>query len=424
MIEPFSSNHQTAQGGSEKVDLVVYVEELAGEGDYWLSITDAARICRVQDVSIRRAIAKGNLSVRRKRAGQNKRTRFVRASDLPRAGFPIIDESAAITTEIGKVDILSIPRQQQQIVQDHRQLLSELANLRTGNATEHTEIRADLQQQQAAWQIALQTAQQAQTQQHTLLETRLVQEQTQLQQTLTETEQRLSQTLQTLCQDVAHLQTETRQHAEGFHKLLRAQQTALEVAQQEHQRALTAFAAQQQQQIDAYQARVQAQFQQLEQTAREHALSIETQVQGIEQAANEHLAACEQRMTASLAEQTRQFEARLVILNAQLAAAQSKVEQLEQHLSERDQAIARELQSQQRQLGQHAQLLPLLPYAQQSLLTTQDEQRWTQALAEMEARLLAVQRQEQARVQPLLALFTPERLEALARLLADDDAKK
>jgi len=420
VLEPFSSNPRTAQSEGEKVDLVVYVEELGGESDYWLSITDASRICRVQDVSIRRAITRGSLPVRRQRAGQNKRTRFVRASDLPRAGFPIIDESAAITTEIGKADILSIPRQQQQIVQDHRQLLSELADLRTSNATEHTELRTDLQQQQVAWQ----TAQQTQTQQHTLLETRLVQEQTQLHQTLTETEQRLSHTLQTLCQDIARLQTEARQNAEGFHKLLHAHQAALEAAQQENRRELTELAAQQQQQMERYHARVQAQFQQLEQTAHEHALRMETQLQEVKQTANEHLAACEQRMADSLAEQTRQFDVQLVALNAKLASAQHKVEQLEQRLSERDQELARELQSQQEQLGQHAQLLPLLPYTQQSLLTAQDEQRWTQKLAEMEARLLAAQRQEQARYQPLLALFTSERLETLARLLADDDAKK
>lgn len=401
MIEPFSSNPQTAQGEGEKANLVVYVEELANEGDYWLSITDAARVCRVQDVSIRRAIAKGNLPVRRQRAGQNKRTRFVRASDLPRAGFPIIDESAAITTEIGKADILSIPRQQQQIVQDHRQLLSELTDLRASNATEHTNLRTDLQQQQAAWQIALQTAQQAQTHQYTLLETRLTQEQHQLHQTLAETEQRLSHTLQTLCQDVAHLQTETLQHAEGFHKLLHAQQIALEAAQQENQRALTELAAQQQQRMQEYQEHVQTQFQQLEQTAREHVLSIETQLQGVAQAANERLVECEQRMTNGLAEQTRQFEERFTALNAQLVAAQNNVAQLEQQLSKRDQEIARQLQSQQEQLDLHAQLLPLLPYAQRRLLTEHDRLEWEQALTNLEKRLLEAQRQEWIRYQAL-----------------------
>src|SRR4051812_2413274 len=100
-----SSPSGDAWENADKADRVQYVEELGGEGDYWLSLTDASRICRVQDVSIRRAITRGALPVRRQRAGQNKRTRFVRALDLAKAGFPIIDESAAITTEIGKADI-------------------------------------------------------------------------------------------------------------------------------------------------------------------------------------------------------------------------------------------------------------------------------------------------------------------------------
>ena len=40
---------------------VVFVDELAGPDDYWLSITDAARVTRRQEVSIRRWIAKGDL---------------------------------------------------------------------------------------------------------------------------------------------------------------------------------------------------------------------------------------------------------------------------------------------------------------------------------------------------------------------------
>lgn len=47
-----------------KNELVQYVEELADENDYWLSITDASRVCRVQDINIRRAIEKGHLPVR------------------------------------------------------------------------------------------------------------------------------------------------------------------------------------------------------------------------------------------------------------------------------------------------------------------------------------------------------------------------
>jgi hypothetical protein len=102
----------TASSGDDRI---CYVEELEGPDDYWLSITDAARVCRIQDVSIRRAITAGRLPVRRMPAGDNRRTRFVRASDLPRANYPILDSGAAITSEIRKVDILNIPLQQQRM---------------------------------------------------------------------------------------------------------------------------------------------------------------------------------------------------------------------------------------------------------------------------------------------------------------------
>jgi hypothetical protein len=102
---------------TQKNDRTRYVEELEGQDDYWLSITDASRICRVQDVSIRRAIASGRLPVRKQGAGDNKRTRFVRASDLPRANFPILDAGAAITSDIRKVDILDLPLQIKRLTQ-------------------------------------------------------------------------------------------------------------------------------------------------------------------------------------------------------------------------------------------------------------------------------------------------------------------
>jgi len=127
---------------------VRYVEELEGENDYWLSITDAARICRIQDVSIRRAIAAGRLPVRPTRAGDNKRTRFVRASDLPRANFPILDASAAITSDIRKVDILSIPLQQQR-----------LAEQQDAQATAFSQLEQRLTEQLAAMAEAQRAAQ-------------------------------------------------------------------------------------------------------------------------------------------------------------------------------------------------------------------------------------------------------------------------
>src|SRR5437588_11917105 len=88
-----------------------YADELAGPDDYWLTITDAARATRRQDVSIRRWISKGLLPVRRQYVGLNQRTRLVRASDLARL-TPIIDPAGAISAEHSRLDLTSIPKQQ------------------------------------------------------------------------------------------------------------------------------------------------------------------------------------------------------------------------------------------------------------------------------------------------------------------------
>ncbi len=70
----------------------------------------------------RRWVASGRLPVRKEPVGINQRTRLVRASDVARIR-PIVDPTAAITDDIHRLDLLSIPRQQAQIQQDHRQLM-------------------------------------------------------------------------------------------------------------------------------------------------------------------------------------------------------------------------------------------------------------------------------------------------------------
>ena len=105
-----------------------HVEELAGPDDYWLTITDAARATRRQDVSIRRWISKGLLPVRRQHVGLNQRTRLVRASDLA-ALTPIIDPAGAISSERGKLDLTSIPVQQAQIKMSQQEILTRLEYL-------------------------------------------------------------------------------------------------------------------------------------------------------------------------------------------------------------------------------------------------------------------------------------------------------
>jgi chromosome segregation ATPase len=105
-----------------------YADELSGPDDYWLTITDAARATRRQEVSIRRWISKGLLPVRRQNVGLNQRTRLVRASDLA-ALTPIIDPAGAITSERSRLDLTSIPVQQAQIKASQQTLLSQLEQI-------------------------------------------------------------------------------------------------------------------------------------------------------------------------------------------------------------------------------------------------------------------------------------------------------
>ncbi len=89
-----------------------HVTELAGPDDRWVSVTDASRIGRRQEHTIRTWIAQGLLPVNPERVGINKKTRQVRLSDLAKL-TPIIDPDAGIATDLGTLDLPSIPKQQQ-----------------------------------------------------------------------------------------------------------------------------------------------------------------------------------------------------------------------------------------------------------------------------------------------------------------------
>jgi DNA repair exonuclease SbcCD ATPase subunit len=98
-----------------------WVEDLSGPEDYWLTLTDAARVTRRQEVTIRRWVAAGSLPIRSRPLGLNKRTRHVRASDLSQL-TPIVDPSATISGASAQIDLLGIPSQQAQILQQHREI--------------------------------------------------------------------------------------------------------------------------------------------------------------------------------------------------------------------------------------------------------------------------------------------------------------
>jgi len=102
------------------------VTELAGPGDRWVSVTDASRIARRQEYTIRTWIAQGVLPVNPARVGINKKTRQICLSDLIKL-TPLIDPEAAIATELGTLDLPSIPKQQQQLAEQMTALQQETA---------------------------------------------------------------------------------------------------------------------------------------------------------------------------------------------------------------------------------------------------------------------------------------------------------
>jgi len=129
-----------------------YVTELAGPDDRWLSVTDAARITRRQEKSIRDWVESGKLPVHPERVGLNKRTRQVRLSDLAKL-TPIVDPEAGISTDIGLLNLPSIPKAQQRLTEQMtalQQNVSTLASQQQAFAQETRQIWETHQEQYRA----------------------------------------------------------------------------------------------------------------------------------------------------------------------------------------------------------------------------------------------------------------------------------
>jgi chromosome segregation ATPase len=144
-MDNISDEQRKAQQDAGKDDLIQYVEELASTeeyppGDAWISLTDAARVTRTSEAMARRWVTSGRLKVKKDPVGVPPRTRLVRLSDVAQIR-PIVDPTAAITGEVRKLDLASIPRQQLQIMEDHQQLLLAIAALRSGVDEFSAEIR-------------------------------------------------------------------------------------------------------------------------------------------------------------------------------------------------------------------------------------------------------------------------------------------
>jgi uncharacterized phage infection (PIP) family protein YhgE len=186
-----------------------HVTELAGPDDRWVSVTDASRIARRQEHTIRTWISQGLLPVNPVRVGINKKTRQVRLSDLVKL-TPIIDPDAGVATDLGTLDLPSIPKQQQQLMEQMTALKLEVAgqlaslggHLR-GLAGKHERFAEETRQ---IWQVH--------QQQYQALAHRDDEQQQLLQQvrdSLAEQATSYSQKLQQVRQDLSTLVAETEQ---------------------------------------------------------------------------------------------------------------------------------------------------------------------------------------------------------------------
>lgn len=168
------------------------VDALAGPEDYWLTITDAARATRRQDITIRRWIATGQLPVRRLAVGLNQRTRQVRASDLARL-TPIIDPTAVITGEEGRLNLMSIPVEQAQLRAGQQQLQQHVAALREHVEHQGQTFRQALTEHRLAFQQHQEQLREALAAQFSQVHEALFGTRTALETMRTEQQQRLAQ---------------------------------------------------------------------------------------------------------------------------------------------------------------------------------------------------------------------------------------
>jgi len=306
-----TSPSKKRKGGRD--DLVQYVEELAGpeeypEGDAWLSITDAARITRTSEAMARRWVTSGRLKVKREPVGVPPRTRLVRLSDVAKIR-PIVDPTAAISGEVRKLDLPSIPRQQVQIMQDHERLTRQI-------------------------ELALETLNQHEATTHAALE--------QVTTRLLELSEDLSSKLSTHRDELQRAADQERQQHEALVEVVRDQGQHIkenrdEVAEQarQHQMDLEQLRAEIVDLLHTAQAAIRQAQQELERTFIEQANQVE-QVRRDLQEQQEALVRLHQDMTTLIEQQMRKVWTELEQVRQDQAQQNARLEQMEQQITALD----------------------------------------------------------------------------------------
>jgi len=313
-----------------------YADELVGPDDYWLTITDAARATRRQDVSIRRWISKGLLPVRRQHVGLNQRTRLVRASDLAKL-TPIIDPAGAISTERSKLDLTSIPVQQAQLKASQQELLVQLKDVQEFARQEGETLRRMIDEQEQ--------------QQRTALEALRTETTTRLRQQYEKSEQQTHKLGTALAQQQANTTTALEELAGKINLVMSSLTQRIDVLHEQEQ-ALT----------EAWQQTTQRQQEQIE-TLTAH-LQEEKQVR-------ERLTMQVNQLTEQQAQQQIKYEQE-VHLREQLA---DKVQQLTNQLAEQQVAHVHEVQARERLQQQLAAQQSIHDQTLQQVQTSIQEQQ-------------------------------------------------
>lgn len=347
-----------------------HVEELAGPDDFWLTITDAARATRRQDVSIRRWIAKGLLPVRRQNVGLNQRTRLVRASDLAKL-TPIIDPAGAISTAQGRLDLTSIPVQQAHIKAAQQQIsaqLEQFAETVKSNAEDARQALDAQRSQQQQYLVSLRTEFEASLEQQRANATRQFGE---IETSLAHLREDMTKQLQTLTSKMAQLRAEYEQTSSRLQAHIEATETTLS----QH---IAALREQLQAMAQDWQAKLSDQQQELVGLSNRLAERIARETQEREQLADYIMKLTSSVMNheqqLALEQQERQQLARDVTGMAAIIAKQQVA--FDHETGERDalaEQLAQQVQQQAEQEARHQQLL-LTVSEQQHMLTSLRDQ--------------------------------------------------
>ena len=338
------SEQRKAEQKASKDDLIQYVEELAGPEDAWISLTDAARITRTSEAMTRRWVTSGRLKVKKEPVGVPPRTRLVRMSDVA-AIRPIVDPTAAITGEVRKLDLASIPRQQLQIVEDHQRLTKLIQDVLEEARQHETSTQAVLEQVTASFrelaaeheQFAEETRQtrQVHQQQYQALAHHDEEQQQHIQRvrdSLTESLHHLGQSLH------QELVGQQEQHQHNLEQLRTHLLDQLKAAQQEWERTLSKQDQEHRSQVDEVR-RALAQQQEAITTLREALTTlIEQQVREVVTAL-EQLARDQAHDVATLTESLEQLTQRIEQVATRAETAQTTVASYQKRADAQDQLI-------------------------------------------------------------------------------------